>query len=54
MEVTNTLVRSQSLASPLGYVGTCGPRYRDEGIEADICEEGREVCSHTKALWSIS
>ena len=34
---------------PRGSV-TCGPRYRDEGIEADTGEEDREVCSHTKAF----
>ena len=50
MKVTNRLHRSQSLASPLGHAGTCGPTYGDEGIEPDICEEIREVCSHTNAL----
>ena len=50
MEVTNRLVHSQSLASSLVYEGTCGPTYGDEGIEADICEEIRDVCSHTNAL----
>lgn len=50
MEVTNRLVRSQFLVSPLVQEGTCGPTYGDEGIEADICEEIRELCSHTNAL----
>jgi len=40
MEVANTLVRSQFLAPPLRHAVTCGPRYKDEDVEADTCEEG--------------
>ena len=54
MEVANTLVCGQSPVLALGHAVTCGPRYRDEEIEADTCEEGRVVCSHTKALWRIN
>jgi hypothetical protein len=33
---------------PLGHASACGSRCGDEGIEVDICEEGRKVCSHTR------